>query len=333
MKKHGLALLTTGLAVSTLALSGCGSGGASDQSSFAESAEPSGDKPYVAIVSMGFQQEFWQAVKRGAEEAAEEYDVEITYEGPDNETKVEQQMQQLTAVLGKNPDAIALAALDAKAPGSLLQQAHDKGIPVIAFDSGVDSDVPATTVKTDSYGAAAEAAKHMAEALDHEGQVGLIGHSQTDVTAIERRDGFIEYMEQNEPNIEIVDVQYGAGNPSKSADLAKAIISAYPDVKGLYATNEGSAVGLVQAVKELGIDPGAIALVGFDSGHAQVQAIRDGLMLGAVSQDPIAIGYETVKAAVQALEGEELPKEVWTGFYWYDESNVDDEEIKAVLYE
>ena len=64
-----------------------------------------------------------------------------------------------------------------------------------------------------------------------------------------------------------------------------------------------------------------------------MDAIRDGLMVGAITQNPVGIGYETVKAAVEAINGEELPKTIDTGYYWYDETNIDDEEIQAVLYE
>lgn len=292
-----------------------------------------GEKPYIAIVSKGFQHQFWQAVKLGAEQAAEEFDVEITFEGPDTESDVDQQIQMLQTALDKSPAAIGFAALDSQSAGPLLQQAKDAGIPVVAFDSGVDSDIPITTASTDNKAAAAEAAKHLADAINHEGKVALVVHDQTSVTGVDRRDGFVEYMEENEPNIEVVDVQYGGGDQAKSADLAKAIISANPDLAGIYASNEGSAIGVVQAVKELGLDPGKLAIVGFDSGKAQTDAIREGLMLGAVTQNPVGIGYETVKAAVAALNGEDVPKTIDTGFYWYDSTNIDDEEIAAVLYE
>ena len=86
-------------------------------------------------------------------------------------------------------------------------------------------------------------------------------------------------------------------------------------------------------MKELGIDPTQLVVVGFDSGKAQIDAIRDGLMIGAITQNPVGIGYETVKAAVEAINGKELPKNIDTGYYWYDDTNIDDEEIQAVLYE
>jgi ribose transport system substrate-binding protein len=315
-----------GLAAAALVLAGCASDGGG-------SADGGGDKPYVALVSKGFQHQFWQAVKSGAEQAAEEFDVEITFEGPDTEADVDQQIQMLQTALDKSPAAVGFAALDSQAAGPLLQQAKDSGIPVIAFDSGVDSDIPVTTAATDNLAAAAEAAKHLAEAVGHAGKVALVVHDQTSVTGQQRRDGFVEYMEENEPDIEIVDIQYGGGDQAKSADLAKAILAANPDLKGIYGSNEGSAIGVVQAVKELGIEPSQLVVVGFDSGKAQMDAIRDGLMLGAITQNPVGIGYETVKAAVEAINGETLPKTIDTGYYWYDASNIDDEEIQAVLYE
>lgn len=315
-----------GLAAAALVLAGCASDGGG-------SADGGGDQPYIALVSKGFQHQFWQAVKTGAEQAADEFGVEITFEGPDTESDVDQQIQMLQTALDKAPDAVGFAALDSQAAGPLLQQAKDQNIPVIAFDSGVDSDIPLTTAATDNLAAAAEVAKHMAEAIGHEGKLALVVHDQTSLTGQQRRDGFVDYIEENEPNIEIVDIQYGGGDQAKSADLAKAIIAANPDLKGIYGANEGSAIGVVQAVKELGIDPAKFVVVGFDSGKVQIDAIRDGYMLGAVTQDPIGIGYETVKAAVEAIDGKDLPETIDTGFYWYDTSNIDDEQIQAVLYE
>ncbi|MEQ6897398.1 ABC transporter substrate-binding protein [Microbacterium sp. KR10-403] len=317
-----------GLTAAAIALAGC----AGDSGNGGGDAA-NGDKPYIALVSKGFQHQFWQAVKKGAEQAADEFDVEISFEGPDTESNVDQQIQMLQTALDKQPAALGFAALDSQAAAPLLQQAQDQNIPVIAFDSGVDSDIPLTTAATDNKAAAAEAAKHMADAIDHEGEVALVVHDQTSVTGKDRRDGFVEYMEKNEPNIKIVDIQYGGGDQAKSADLTKALIAAHPNLKGIYGSNEGSAIGVVQGVKELGIDKGTLAIVGFDSGKAQIDAINDGLMLGAITQNPIGIGYETVKAAVQALDGKELPKTIDTGFYWYDQSNIDDEKIQAVLYE
>jgi ribose transport system substrate-binding protein len=290
-----------------------------------------GGQKYVALISKGFRHQFWQSVKAGAEQAGKDFNVKVTFEGAQEEGNVEQQIQLLQTVLNKHPDAVGFAAIDSQAAGPLMQQAKNDKIPVIAFDSGVDSNVPVTTAATDNLAAAAEAAKHMAELVGHEGKIAMVVHDQTSVTGVQRRDGFVDYMKKNEPNIKIVDIQY-SGDPLKATDLAKAIIAANPDLKGMYGSNEGAAIGVVHAVQELGIT-GKLKVVGFDSGKDQIDAINSGLMAGAITQNPYGIGYETVKAAVKIIKGESVPKTIDTGYYWYDKTNITEPKIAAVLYQ
>jgi ribose transport system substrate-binding protein len=325
MKMHKAGAVLAGAAMA-LSLTACGEEGGD-----AGGGGGGGEQPYIAIVSKGFQHQFWQAVKQGAEEEAASQGVRVTFVGPPTEADVEEQINMLTNDLAKSPDAVGFAALDSQAAEPLLQQAKSQNIPVIAFDSGVDSDVPVTTVSTDNKAAAAEAATRMAELVGNQGKVAMVVHDQTSRSGIDRRDGFMEWMEQNAPDIEVLEPQYGGGDQLESANITKSIISSNPDLKGIYASNEGSAIGVIKGVEESG--KAGLQLVGFDSGKAQVDAIRDGSMAGAVTQDPVNMGRELVIAAMKAIEGEELPKSVDTGFRWYDKTNVDDEEIKAVLYE
>lgn len=323
--------LVGAIAVMALTLAACGDddGATTDP---AGDVAGDGDTPYVALVSKGFQHQFWQAVLEGAEQAADEFGVEITFEGPDSESEVAQQIDMLQTAMDRNPDALGFAALDSQAAAPLMGEADSRGIPVIAFDSGVDSDVPLTTAATDNRAAAALAAEKMVELIGGEGQIALVVHDQTSVTGVERRDGFVEYVDENAPDVEIVSIQYGGGDHLESTNLATAIIEGNPDLAGIYGANEGSAIGVVNAVEELG-RAGDIVVIGFDSGQAQMDAIQNGLMAGAITQNPVGIGYETVRAAVAALNGEDLPETIDTGFYWYDSTNIDDEEIQAVLYE
>jgi ribose transport system substrate-binding protein len=290
-----------------------------------------GGKPYIPVVSKGFQHQFWQAVKKGAEQEAAKENVTVNFEGPENESQVDKQMEMLQAEFDKHPSAVCFAALDSQAAIPLLQKFKDAKIPVIGFDSGVDSDIPVTTAATDNIAAAGTAADKLAEAIGGSGKVGLIVHDQTSRTGIDRRDGFLKEMKAKYPNIQIIGPQYGGGDQLKSADLAKAMIQANPDIKGFFGANEGSAIGVVNAVKELNMS-GKLVVVGYDSGQAQIDAINSGLMLGAITQNPIGIGEECVKAAVKAIKGETLPKAIDTGFFWYDKSNINDPKIQAVLY-
>ncbi|WP_155985926.1 ABC transporter substrate-binding protein [Paenibacillus gorillae] len=333
MKKITVTMLVMLLTIAMLsACASKGNEGKGEEAAGKGSTNPGAEKIYIPIISKGFQHQFWQAVKSGAEKAAKEFNVEITFEGPETESQVDKQIEMLQAALDKKPSALGFAALDSQASIPLLQKAKDAGIPVIAFDSGVDSDIPLATASTDNLAAAALAADKMAELIGGEGEIGMIVHDQTSVTGANRRDGFKKQIEDKYPNIKIVDIQYGGGDHLKSTDLAKAIIQAHPNVKGFFGANEGSAIGVINAVTELKKE-GQIVVVGFDSGKQQIDAIKSGKMAGAITQNPVGIGYETVKAAVQAIRGEKVESTIDTGFYWYDKSNIDSDEIKAVIYE
>jgi ribose transport system substrate-binding protein len=286
----------------------------------------------IALVSKGFQHQFWQAVKSGAEEKAKELGVTMTFDGPASETEVDSQLQMLQAAIERQPDAIGYAALDPEACVPLLDQAKQADIPVVEFDAGCNSKVPVTICKTDSKVAGALAADHMAQLMGKKGKVAIVGHSQINSTGVERRDGFVEKMKSDYPDIEIVDIQYGDGDHLKSADIAKAMIAANPDLGGLYGTNEGSAIGIVDAVNELKLPAGKLTIVGFDSGQAQIDAINNGVMAGAITQDPMAIGRCTLESAVKATKGEKMDAVQDTGSFWYDKSNVSSDEIQPKLY-
>ncbi len=285
---------------------------------------------YVPLISKGFQHQFWQAVKAGADQAGKDLKVKVTFEGPETEAMVDKQIDMLSAALAKKPQAIGFAALDSKAAIPLLKKAQAAKIPVVAFDSGVDSDIPVTTATTDNRAAAALAADKMAELIGKEGEVAVVAHDQTSRTGVDRRDGFLERIKANYPKIKVVSVQYGAGDQLKSTEVTKSILQAYPKIKGVFGTNEGSAIGVVNGVKEM---KRKIIIIGYDSGKQQKDAIREGVMAGAITQNPVGIGYKTVEAAVKAIKGEKLPKVIDTGFYWYDKSNIDDPKIKEVLYD
>ena len=286
---------------------------------------------YIPVISKGFQHQFWQAVKLGSEIAAKDLNVKITFEGPESESQVDKQVEMLQAALDKKPQAICLAALDTKAVVPLLEKAQSSKIPVVGFDSGVDSTIPVTTAATDNLAAAGSAADHMAQLIGDEGEVGVIVHDQTSRTGIDRRDGFVNQMKSKHPKITIVDIQYGGGDQLKSTDLAKAMMQAHPNLKGFFGANEGSAIGVLNAVIEMKKE-GKIVVIGYDSGQAQMDAIRNGVMAGAITQNPVGIGYKCVEAAVKALKGQTLPKTIDTGFFWYDKTNIDSKQIAPLLY-
>lgn len=336
MKESIKKLLVMCLCVSFLAV-GCGKEELESKTQEGAATETvtdndSSEKLYIPVISKGFSQQFWQTVKIGADQAGEEFGVEVEFVGPESETMVDKQVEQLETAMNKNPAAICLAALDSQALSPMLEKAEQQNIPVIGFDSGVDSDIPVTTAATDNYKAASQLAEEIGKLLNGEGEIGVIVSDQVGDSSVSRRDGLVETLAKDYPDIEVVDVLYGEGDPLKSTDLVKSMLQAYPDLGGFVALNEGSAVGVLNAVSELGKE-GEIEILGFDSGKQQNEAVRSGIMAGAITQDPIGMGYNTVEAAVKAINGEVLPETIDTGFYYYTAENMDSDDIAPLLYE
>src|SRR6266540_2780703 len=140
MKSSKIVLVLMTLIVVASMLAACGA-----SAPVAPAADAPKAKLYIPVISKGFQHQFWQAVKLGSENAAKDLNVKITFEGPESESQVDKQIEMLQAALDKKPQAICLAALDSKAVVPLLEKAQTAKIPIVGFDSGVDSNIPVTT--------------------------------------------------------------------------------------------------------------------------------------------------------------------------------------------
>lgn len=318
------------LSLSVVGLSACGGGGSQ---SGAASGDAAGSDISIAVVAKGYASPFWAAVKSGSEAAGKDLGVAVSFNGPDNETDTPRQNDQLNQALVRRPDALVFAALDAVAQASAIQQFQDANIPVIAFDSGVPgSDIPVTTVATDNKAAAAEAAKQLSELIGAKGKVAIICQSQTAQTGQDRENGFREWLEENAPDVEVVEVQYNNSDQAVAQQQAAAILQAHPDLVGMFATDDDGAVEAAQAVKTAGRTD-TTNVIGFDSGKPQIELIKEGVIAGSITQNPYQMGYDAVAHAVDAAKGETLDKFYDSGFYWYDANNLEDPDIQKAVYE
>ncbi|MBY7541365.1 substrate-binding domain-containing protein, partial [Escherichia marmotae] len=218
----------------------------------------------LPVVSKGFQHEFWQTVKMGTEAAAKEMGDKTSYVGPADETQIAEQIQLVENAMAQKPNGLLLAALDANALAPLVETANSRGIKVVTFDSGINSDIPVSFVATNNRKAGAQAADALAAQVNNKGKVGIIAHVAGTSSAIERSEGFMERMKEKYPDIKVLPVQYSDGDPQKAMDKTIDMIQANPDLAGIYGTNEGSTLGVANAIDSQNLK-GKVKVIGFDS--------------------------------------------------------------------
>lgn len=308
MKKTLITVLVIAL-VSVLALTSCApapaassapassaaaSSAAPASSAAASSAAPAsqaaaGDnsKLNVQVLAKGFQHQFWQVVKKGAEAAAKDLGVgTMDFNGPEGESAIDTQVQMLNAMLAKNPNAICLAALDTESVKSQLTDAMGKKIPIIGFDSGVP-DAPAgaiaATAATNNPAAAAIAADEMfkdatflaalkAATADKPVVIAVLSQDATSASVTGRTQGFVDEMKKNAetlfPNAVAITGHDKYKKDASSPAVVNILVQIPPtpnaddmkngaqailgtkDVIGIFCSNEGAVTGLLNSTND-----------------------------------------------------------------------------------
>ena len=262
-------------------------------------------KRLIAVIPKGSAHLFWQSVHAGAIKCARENNAEVTWNGPATEVDYTAQLQIIDAMINRRVDAIALAPIDKKAMVSAVERAAREKIPVVIFDSGIDTEQFVSMVATDNFRGGELAADRIAKILDGEGEVAMVKVQAGSASTMEREAGFEQRVAKVYPHIKIVDARYGLADFAKSLAVAENMLTAHPKLEAIFASNESSTVGAVQALKQR---KSAVKLVGFDSSAALIEDLKAGVIDSLVIQDPFRMGYESVKAALDQLDGKPVKK-------------------------
>lgn len=338
----------------------------------AKSDGDSGKGYHFEVVVKSFQSSYWQAAVQGIEQAQDELGVTTNTTGPNAESDIADQVNMLNNAINQNPDGIALAACDQNSVIEALQSAKDKGIPVVCFDSGVpdapEGSVYATVV-TDNGGAGAIAADKIYEAVkdkiakaDGQVRVGEVNQDATSANITERGMGFvnrfIELAKEDGKTCAVVGNDYYVNlvednGDAKTADIIIEVavpaqttvelcateasnIMNKNDTIAMFGSNQVSAEGVLTANQNLNVlgsdvEKNIIA-AGFDAGSTIKAAVKDGTLIGAVTQSPLMQGKISIETLYDICEGKEV-KDVQTDGYWYDSTNMDDADISPNLYD
>jgi ribose transport system substrate-binding protein len=262
----------------------------------------------IAVIPKATSHLFWLDVKRGAERAAEEFEIELLWNGPPTELDYSRQVQIVDSMISQRVDGIAIAATERKALAGVVNRAIDAGIPVTVFDSGLETDRYLSYVATDNLEAGRMAARKLAELMGSgRKQVGVVMHAPGSESTMDRERGFTEVIGRDFPNITIVATQFGMSDRAKARAAAENILTAHPGLDGLFASSEPSAVGASAAIKARELTQ-QVALVAFDASDTMVEDLKTGAIDAMVVQDPVRMGYEAVRTLVDQLRGKTPPK-------------------------
>ena len=292
MKKAFSILLCLAMILSLMA--GCSSG------SKPAAANP-GESYKIALITMDSIDQHWITLKEGAEKAAAELGVQLTFMAPNTKDDA-LQIEQVNNAVSAGNQAIIVAANGPDAISSALKEAAAAGVKIVYVDSPANVDAEAT-FSTDNTAAGKTAGETMLEALNAKnitsGKIGIVNVNAATASCVARETGFRAAFEGT--GFELMETQYGEGDAAKSQSIAENYIT--QGVVGIFGCNEGSTNGAGNAVKAAGAD---VVCVGFDKSDAIMGLIQDGYILATMAQNPDVMGYEGVKAAVAALKGENL---------------------------
>ena len=321
--------------------------------SFAGCSQQEESNGEIAVICKAQGVQFWDAVKKGAEDGGNELNYTVSYQATANDTLLGEQIQLVESAISANVKAIVIAPNDVDGLNTTLDKAVSKGIPVITIDSDVSYDGRLAYIGSDNTAAGAVAARAAMEEMPDGGEIAIIGHVEKSQTAVERISGFKEELSGQEVLVN-VPVDDGAGekktakvsdskyhivatqycdNDLETAKLqTTAILKNHPEVKLIYGTNENSTTGICDAVAELG-KTGEVKVIGFNASDKEVTYIQDGTLTGTIVQNPYNMGYISVKYADAAVKGDtsSLQTELITSVSLVTSENLNNEDIRFLI--
>jgi len=296
-------------------------------------------EPYqVAVIPKGTTHEYWKAVQAGAMKAQGELNaagvpVTVIWKGPLKEDDREQQVQVVENFIGRHVNAIVISPLDRNALVAPLATAVQGRITVVTIDSGLNSPLPACYVATDNRAGGRTAARTLAALVGSHGRVLMLRNATGSANTEEREEGFLEVMRQDFPGIKLVSTdQHGGVTRDNAYRTAQNLLNRFGrELDGVFACNQPTTAGLLLALRDAGLAAGKVKFVGFDTGVAELAALKSGDISALMVQDPFGMGYLGVKNAVAVLRGETVAKVVDTGVTVVTRENLDEPAVRDLV--
>jgi len=277
---------------------------------------------------------YWQIVLAGARQAGKDLGVNVPELGAQSEADINGQISILENAVSGSPAAIVISPTEFKALGKPIDEAA-KSVKIIGIDSGADSKAFTSFLTTDNVQGGRVAADGLAAAIAEkygsaEGDVALITSLPGVGSLDQRAQGFKEQLAAKYPGLKLVADKVADGQATTGLNIMTDLITANPNLRGVFASNLIMAQGAGQAIAENNAQDN-IKLIGFDSDDKLVKFLSDGVIAGLVVQDPYRMGYDGIKTALAASKGETVETFVDTGANLVTKANMKEPKIDALL--
>ena len=291
------------------------------------------DETKIAVIVKSVDSDFWQNFKSGVESAATEYNVSVTFEGPENEENYAEQNKMISRAAENGADVIVLSAIDRTRCAPTVNAAVRSGVRVIAADSALDSPLISLFIGTDNPESGISAAKAL-EAQFSAGEkikLGIVGCSEKTENILKREEGLREYFAGLD-NAEVVAAAAADSNIESAESKAAGRLLKNPEINALIGLNEWTTLGVGAAIKKANA-AGKIKTVGFDTNTVSVGMLETGEMGALIVQNPFAMGYLSVKTAAELKNGEQPGGEaIYTAVTTVSKENMYDPNIQKILF-
>jgi ribose transport system substrate-binding protein len=283
----------------------------------------------VAVIPKASADLFWQSVHAGAAKAGRDHHVRIVWDGPPNETDIATSMQIVETMINRRVDAIALAPSDRSAFKIVVDRAAAAGIPVVIYDSGIDSEKYFSYVATDNFLGGKMGADRLGDILHGKGKIVLVKTTPGGASTTAREDGFRQEMQRKFPAIQILDERFGMASIAQSINVTENMLTAHPDLDGIFCSNESGTTGAAQALKAR---HSKLKLVGFDSSPTLIRELEAGWIDSLVIQDPFRMGEMATSQAIKAIERQPAQRNIFLAPKVVSLANLSDSNIQAQLH-
>jgi ribose transport system substrate-binding protein len=335
LRATGSLMFFCGLVWSAAGCDDGGTSGAANIQGAGQSDGKGGGKTYrIAVIPKGTTHDFWKSVHAGAlDAAAEQPNVKIIWNGPDNEKDKEQQIKIVDTFINDRVDGICLAPIDRDALIEPVRRAKAAGIPVVIYDSGLsDAADIVSYVATDNYNGGVMAAQHLGKAMGGEGGVILLRYMEGSESTEQREQGFLETLARDFPRITVLsESQHVNSDATEALQKGESVLQDHKDkVAGVFTVCEPNNKGMLQALENLKL-AGKVRFVAFDSDPLILRGLEAQKVDGVVLQNPVRMGYLAVKTMLDHLQGQPVEKRIPTGEKLATRDNMHDPEMKALL--